>query len=262
MTTAGTPNPLGTQPGALDYLALLERLQNAFHASIDDVDPTAAVPTCGGWTVRDLVEHLAQIHHWAAAQARAQRASRLGDGPFELAPHYAAQAAELRETLGRLAPDATARVLSHPKPLAPGPASFWHRRQVYETLIHLHDLRAAAAGHTREDLVADVPPEVWADAVDEVVTVFQPRQVGLGRMRPLTVHVLLGADDAAGTHSWVLGSPDRDRAREVVPDATVTGPARALALLLWGRLTPDQAGVTVEGSRRDLDAVLAEPIVP
>ncbi|WP_460707734.1 maleylpyruvate isomerase family mycothiol-dependent enzyme [Myceligenerans halotolerans] len=252
MTTAGIP----------DYLPLLERLQNAFHASIDGVDPAAVVPACGDWTARGLVEHLAQIHHWAGAKARARDTPGLGPGPYDLAPHYAAQAAELREILRLLGPDATAHVLSYPEPLGPGPASFWHRRQVHETLIHLHDLRAAAAGHAREDLVADVPPVVWADAVDEVVTLFQPRQVGLGRMRPLRVHVLLEAEDAPAPHAWVLGAPDRDRAQEVVPDVTVTGPSRSLALLLWGRLTPDQASVAVEGDRRDLDAALAEPIVP
>lgn len=262
MTTAGIPHRPGAHPDGIDYLPLLERLQNAFHASIDGVDPVAVVPACGDWTARGLIEHLAGIHHWAGAKARARETPGLGAGPFELAPHYATHAAELRETLRRLAPDATAQVLSHPEPLGPGPVSFWHRRQVHETLIHLHDLRATAAGHAREDLVADVPAGVWADAVDEVVTLFQPRQVGLGRMRPLHVHVLLEADDAPTTHAWLLGSPDRDRAREIVPDVTVTGPSRSLALLLWGRLTPDEVSIVVQGNRRDLDAALAEPIVP
>lgn len=262
MTTAGMQNGPATRREILDHLAVLERLQDAFHAGIDGVDPTAAVPACGDWTVRDLVEHLAQIHHWAAAQARGQATPPLGEGPFELAPHYAARAAELRETFRLLAPDAPARVLSHPEPLGPGPVSFWHRRQAHETLVHLHDLHAATGGHAREDLVGDIPPEVWADAVDEVVTVFQPRQVGLGRMRPLHVHVLLQADDTAGIGTWLLGSPTSDRAREIVPDVTVTGSSRALALLLWRRLTPEQAGLTVRGAREDLDAVLAEPIVP
>ncbi|RPF20589.1 maleylpyruvate isomerase family mycothiol-dependent enzyme [Myceligenerans xiligouense] len=260
--TAGIPHRPGTPPGDIDYLPLLEHLQDAFHAAIDDVDPAAAVPACGDWTARELIEHLAEIHHWAGTQARAHDTPYPGRGSSGLAPHYAARAAELRETLRLLDPDATGRVLAHPDPLSPGPVSFWHRRQVHETLIHLHDLRAVAAGHPREDLVTDVPPEVWADAVDEVVTVFQPRQVGLGRMAPLRVRVLLQADDAPGAPAWVLGSPDADRAREIVPDVAVAGPSRTLALLLWGRLTPGEAAITVAGDGRDLDAALAEPIVP
>ncbi|GAA1867911.1 maleylpyruvate isomerase family mycothiol-dependent enzyme [Myceligenerans crystallogenes] len=257
MTTGG----VGNAPD-LDHLALLEQLQGRFHDSIAGVDPAAPVPACGDWTVRDLVEHLAHVHHWAATQARAEDDPGLGDGPFDLAPHYAAQAAGLRETLRSVPADALARVLSHPRPLDAGPASFWHRRQVHETLIHLHDLRAAVAGRAEPGLVADVTPGTWADGVDEVVTVFQPRQVGLGRMRPLGVHVLLQADDVPGAPSWVLGFPDRDRAREILPDVAVTGSAQSLALLLWRRLTPEEAGVAVLGDRRDLDAALAEPIVP
>lgn len=261
MTTTGLSRRPGARPGDIDYLPLLERLQRAFHASIADVDPDAPVPACGEWTTRGLVEHLAQIHHWAGGKARATDVAGLGPGPFDLAPHYAARAAELRETLRALPPEATAHVLAFPEPLGPGPVSFWHRRQVHETLVHLHDLRAAAAGHAREDLVTDVEAAVWADTVDEVVTVFQPRQVGLGRMAPLPVHVLLTADDVAGAPSWVLGTPDPDRAQEIVPDVTVSGPSRALALLLWRRLTPDEAGVRTEGDGDALRTALSAPIV-
>lgn len=246
----------------LDFLALLEELQGRFLDAIPGVDPAAPVPACGDWTVRDLVEHLAHIHHWASTQARAEDDPGLGDGPFDLVPHYAAQSAGLRETLRTLPADAPARVLSHPRPMDRGPASFWHRRQVHETLVHLHDLYAAAAGRADAGLVTGVTPATWADAVDEVVTMFQPRQEGLGRMQPLRVHVLLRADDVPGSSSWVLGVADPDRAREIEPDVTVTGSARSLALLIWRRLTPTEAGVTVRGERRDLDAAFGEPIVP
>ena len=52
--------------------------------------------------------------------------------------------------------------------------SFWHRRQLHETLIHLWDLRTAGG----LDLV--VEPMLWADTVDEALTVMHPRQVRLG----------------------------------------------------------------------------------
>ena len=29
-------------------------------------DPAAAVPTCPGWTVADLVEHVGQTQHWVS----------------------------------------------------------------------------------------------------------------------------------------------------------------------------------------------------
>ncbi|MFC7025443.1 maleylpyruvate isomerase family mycothiol-dependent enzyme [Promicromonospora thailandica] len=245
---------------SLDHLALLTRLQDDFLAAIDDADPAAPVPACAGWTARDLVEHLAGIHHWAASCAYRVEAEPLGDGPFDLAPHFAAQVATLRRALTELSPDATARVLAHPEPLGPGPVRFWHRRQLHETLVHLHDLRASVAGHGALGL-AGAEPEVWADGVDEVVTMFQPRQVGLGRMAPLRHPVTLVATDAPGTPLWVLGAPGQ-RAEEVAPDVVVSGTAEGLALMLWGRLTPAEAQLTVEGDRADLEAALEQPLVP
>jgi len=245
---------------SLDHLSLLARFQDDFLAAVPDADPAARVPACGDWTVRELVEHLAEVHHWAAGQARAKRGAPLGDGPFDLAPHYAAQAAELRATLAELDPDATGRVLAHPKPMGPGPVRFWHRRQTHETLIHLHDLLAASVGTASLSLVK-AEPEVWADNVDEAITVLQPRQVGLGRMEPLRSPVAFVATDVAGPRTWVLGAPG-ERAEEVAPDVVVSGPAEGIALTLWRRLTPAEAGLTVEGDRADLEAALEQAIVP
>ncbi|MFI9487144.1 maleylpyruvate isomerase N-terminal domain-containing protein [Promicromonospora sp. NPDC052451] len=244
----------------LDHLSLLARLQGDFLAALPGADPAARVPACGDWTVRELVEHLAGVHRWAASNAYRVDTEPLGEGPFDLAPHYAAQAATLRRALAELPPDATARVLAHPEPLGPGPVRFWHRRQVHETLVHLHDLLAASAGTGTLGL-AHAEPEVWADGVDEVVTVLQPRQVGLGRMEPLRHPVSLVATDVAGTPAWVLGAPGQ-RAEEVSPGVVVSGSAEGLALMLWHRLTPAEAGLTVEGDRADLEAALAEPVVP
>jgi uncharacterized protein (TIGR03083 family) len=242
----------------LDHLPLLARLQGEFLAAVPDADAEARVPACGDWSVRELVEHLAEVHHWAAGNVRGAKGEPLGDEPFDLAPHYAAQAAALRRALAEVDPDSVGRVLAHPEPMGPGPVRFWHRRQTHETLVHLHDLLAATAGAGSVGLVG-AAPEVWADTVDEVVTVLQPRQVGLRRMEPLRRPVSLVATDVAGTPSWVLGAGST---AEEASDAVVSGPAEALALTLWHRLTPAEAGLTVEGDRAVLDAALAEPIVP
>lgn len=237
---------------ALDHRALLGRFQSAFLADVPRTDPRARVPACGRWRVRDLVEHLGRIHHWAAAQARRRQETPLGRGPFELAPFYAEHAAELRTTLDELDPDARAWTLLETGD--PGSTvEFWHRRQTHETLVHLHDLRAAS-GRT----VGDVPPEVWADTVDEVVTVLQPRQVRLGRMLPLERPVALVATDTGST--WALGARDG-----VAPDVRVSAPARELALVLWRRVAPDPVappGLTVDGDASALEAALGERLTP
>ena len=229
---------------ALDHLALLARAQDAFLATIPRVDPDAAVPWCGRWRVRDLVVHLARIHHWAAAEARGVAEVPLGRGPFELERLYRDCAGELLGTLTELGPEAVGPTL-----LGRGPVAFWRRRQLHETLVHLWDLRTAGG------LGVDVAPEVWADTVDEVVTVMQPRQVRLSRMPPLPTAIDLVATDA--DRRWRLSTPaDGDAAVEV------RGPASTLALLLWGRAGADDAALTVTGDRAALDDALAAPLTP
>ncbi|WP_407317352.1 maleylpyruvate isomerase family mycothiol-dependent enzyme [Isoptericola halotolerans] len=235
----------------LDRLALLGGLQQAFAADVDGADPRSPVPACGRWRVGNLVTHLARIHHWAAGQARRVQETPLGRGPFDLAPFYSEQAAEIRDTLTAVGPDATSWTL-----LGDGPASFWRRRQMHETLVHLHDLRAARLGSgaaVEAETPIDVPREAWADAVDEVVRMFAPRQVRMGRMGPLPVTVALEATDVGW--SWSLGDGSS-------PDATVRAGAHDLALLLWHRLAPSETDLDVVGERAALDVLLGAPVVP
>lgn len=239
---AGTTDPAA----GTDLLDALAAAQDAFAALLADADPDAPVPGCAPWTVTDLALHLGGVHRWAAAMAR-----RLDDGgadpteprePAALRAFYREQADVLQDTLRALGPDARAHTLT-----GPGPAAFWHRRQVHETLVHLHDLaEAAGVPHPVDD------PALWADTVDEVVTVMTPRQVRLGRMAPLDAPVALAATDAGRT--WTLGGP--------AAPVTVAGPARALALLLWGRTTPDDPALTATGDRAALLAALARPLTP
>ncbi|SKC68243.1 maleylpyruvate isomerase family mycothiol-dependent enzyme [Krasilnikoviella flava] len=246
-----------------ERLALLARLQDEFAAAVPDVAPDALVPACGDWRARELVVHLAGVHHWAGGMAVGDP-SRSEDlpvpdlsgpdgGAAELAALYARHATALRSALAAAGPDGASRTL-----LGEGPASFWWRRQGYETLVHLHDLHGARLGSGPAALAAvDVAPEVWADAVDEVVTMFQPRQVRLGRMAPLRDRLRVVATDL--DWSWTLEAPAAEAGG---PAATIEAPAHGLALLLWGRLTLDEAGAVVAGDAAAARRVLAAPLVP
>ncbi|MCA5894874.1 maleylpyruvate isomerase family mycothiol-dependent enzyme [Isoptericola sp. NEAU-Y5] len=247
--TDGGPEP--------DLPALLARLQEAFAAAVPGAAPDARVPACGDWRVRELVTHLAGVHHWAAGMAvgdpsRSEELPEPEGGPAGLAALYRRHAGDLRTTLATAGPDQQARTL-----LGVGPASFWWRRQVHETLVHLHDLHAARLGSGPAALAArlgvGVAPEVWADCVDEVVTMFAPRQVRLGRTAPLTVPLRVVAADLGW--SWTLGEGP-------APAATLTAPAHGLALLLWGRLEPAEAGAVVTGDAAAAERALAGPLVP
>lgn len=235
-----------------DHLAMLEAWQAGFLDTIGRADPKAPVPWCGRWTVSNLVVHLARVHHWAAGQATRTREVPLGRGPFELAPLYNACATELRDTLRRLDLDAPAWTLLDdgvPPAERRGTVRFWHRRQALETMVHLWDLRTAIGEPF------DAPATAWLDCLDEVVTVMHPRQVRLDRIPPPSVRVTFAPSDG-GEQLPLEGAPAGGGR------VTVTGPARALALLAWGRATPDDPAIAVDGDRAALDAVLRFGLTP
>ena len=238
-------------PAPIDHLAALHEYQDAFLAAIPSADPATPVPWCGLWKVKDLVIHLARIHHWAAGQARRRAAVPLGKGPFDLAGLYADCAAELRATLAELDPDARAWTLLDdgvPRAEQTGTVRFWHRRQALETLVHTWDLRTAIGQGFNPG------PAAWLDCLDEVVSVMHPRQVTLGRIEP---------PGAAVRFAPLEGEPAvLHGAAQGATAVTVAGPAISLALLAWGRTTPDDAAITVTGDRAALDAVLAAGLTP
>ncbi len=245
-------------------LALLVRLQHAFASLAATTPPSAEVPGLGGWPARELVLHLAGIHHWAAGMAVGDESrddelsAPAGLSSAGLADLYAGRAGALATTLREAGPDGAAVTL-----VGPGPARFWFRRQLHETLVHLGDLVAARTGTWSVDVLDDVvpvTPEVWADGVDEVVTMFEPRQVRLGRIAQLARTVELRASDTGG--SWVLGGFEDSRPATDEPAVVVTGEARALDLVLWRRVTPEAAGVVVDGDPSALTDALATAITP
>lgn len=224
----------------MDHRSALAAEQEAFAALAAGAPADRPVPACGDWTVGVLVRHLATIHRWAALAAHTHPATELPDmRPLwrgTTADDYPAAAAELRAALTDPARPCVTLA-------GPGTAAWWARRQLSETFVHRLDL-AAALG-----VEAGADPAVAADCVAEVVDTMQPRQEALGRMAPLTGGVRLTAPSGG----WSLGP---------APEAEVTGPEVALALLLWRRTGLDDPRLAVTGDRAAAAAVLAEPVVP
>jgi uncharacterized protein (TIGR03083 family) len=231
-----------------DYAVILGELQSEFAAALKQADPDLPVPSCGDWSVGDLADHLAGIHHWAAAMARDEDEVPL-PVPLDLVATYEAQAAELRETLAALGAETTGRILNGLTEDGRGPVAFWFRRQVHETLIHLWDIRWALGLEAPE-----ATPELWADTVDEALTVMYPRQIALKRTRKVVTRIELTATDV--DHAWALGAPN------AVQKVSVAGLARDLALLLWGRIPPTSPGLNVTGDQAALAEALSRALVP
>jgi uncharacterized protein (TIGR03083 family) len=232
----------------------------AYYGGLD-----AAVPTCPPWRARDLLYHMGYVHRWATRYVTNQvtdmmpeltEAEQLAAGPpdDELHTWYLDGLGALVNALASADPDMRAWTFLP----APSPLTFWARRQAHETAIHCADAQMAAGfGHA---YVADFA----ADGIDELLIAFfgaesaDPSAVGDTRgTRCLLVraadtgqdwHVRL-SDDGSKIIATARGSCPAESAA-----CTLAGPAWGLYLLLWNRVDPAAAEVTVSGDEQVLRA--------
>lgn len=209
---------------------------------------TASVPTCPGWTVRDLLLHVGGIHRWAATVVGDARPAPIDiDQPYDivdvlpddeqLLDWYRTGHAELVHTLEKAPTDLACWAFLP----APSPLEFWARRQTHETTVHRVDADSATGPGTS----APVGAEVAADGVDELLTCFVS-----GRSRRLRS----STDRTLGVHAvdvdvrWLVrigsGMPHAERVTEFATDCSVAGPAPRLYLALWNRTSWDDLEVS------------------
>jgi len=232
-----------------DYLEVeVERFANAFETTNEDI----AVPSCPGWIVHDLSEHLGTVHRWAEYLVRVEAPKRIPSREMglELTPVDAAWirrgGAALVATLRASNPDAAMWAWG-----ADQHARFWSRRQLHETMVHRLDLELAAG------VTPFVEPEVASDAIDEFLvnlraaSYFSPKVKEIrGRHQTLR----FATTDASGAWTIDIGddgfllTPDRGAA-----DAEMSGPARDLLMVLYRRHDLEDGGVAVRGDRSVLE---------
>lgn len=218
-------------------LSLLRRSETSLETS---------VPTCPGWTLERLADHLARVYSMVCAAVSAGGA---------------AAGAPARESLPRRPTDTSAPdwlerrledLLSCLRAARPtdaawnfvegqgAPVAFWWRRQTHETLIHRTDAELAiiASGSPPEGLsaVSPVDPVVAADGVAEYLELNGIRLVDwhdLALGESMTLH--LHASDAAEAE-WTVDCDQRTYATaHLKADVALRGPAWALDRWCWGR---------------------------
>ncbi len=206
--------------------------------------PDAPVPTCPGWTVRDLLAHQGMVHRWATAVVRGEDPREVDDAALEAEGRAVADpvgwlldgAAPLVDAL-QSAPDDLAAMTFLKE--APSARAFWARRQCHETTVHALDALSALQ---RRPLRAD---DVWltdalaADGVDELLVGFwQRRTKGPRSESAYTATVVV-----TGGPVWALDISDaspvtrRRESGDGIPTGarTLSGSARDLYLALWNR---------------------------
>ncbi|MHA6619304.1 maleylpyruvate isomerase family mycothiol-dependent enzyme [Pseudonocardia sp. DLS-67] len=230
-----------------EHVAALEVQGRALASAAEQAGPDAAVPTCPGWTVRDLVAHTAGVHDWAASFVRADPDA---EQERELPPARPGEdvVARYRTALTglvaalRAAPGELVTWIFLP---APSPLAFWARRQSHEAAIHRADAEAAAGSSVT------YPRGFALDGIRELLLGFHARRGRrLRSERPR--RLLIAPDDAP--ESWLAAiGPEgcRTELAGPVPDAdcTLRGSASDLYLALWNR----PAAARVEGDPGVLD---------
>ncbi|MQS09526.1 maleylpyruvate isomerase family mycothiol-dependent enzyme, partial [Streptomyces alkaliphilus] len=209
--------------------------------------PDAAVPTCPGWRVRELVRHQGRVHRWAHALITGE-APMAGGSCVVPAPAPDEEPGEwydagLRDLVARLRALDPAAELWTFLPGSPSARHFWARRQAHETTVHRVDAELAAG--RRPSPVGTAPA---LDGIDELLTGFHAGNRSRARSeKPVTLG--LRVSDVPGAE-WtvrlstepprVIGPDTEDDASgagEV--DCLVTGPVSRLFMLLWNRDTVD-----------------------
>ncbi|UKA62707.1 maleylpyruvate isomerase family mycothiol-dependent enzyme [Arthrobacter sp. FW306-04-A] len=200
------------------------------------------VPACPAWTLDGLFGHLGSIERWAAEIV-------LGGKFVEEPPAPSAGASEwflegtnsFLETMASIDPGKECWTFGPP----PRESGFWLRRQAHEHAIHLVDARMAS------DMEAPAfSQDFMFDGIGEVLEMFTPRQLRLGRMPQPEAAVTF---NVPGSGSWTIGTGS--------VAASITAPLRSMYLGLWGRsdLTDTAA---IEGDASLALRVLQGPITP
>ena len=221
-------------------------------ARMIDGDLERPVPTCPGWTFRQLATHVGRGHRWAA-QIVATRATapiptrevadgKLPEDPARHAPWLNAGADRVIEAV-TAAGGAPVWALTGLRP-----AGFWARRRAHETAVHLADAQLAAGQDV--DLAADVA----ADAVDEWLAL-AAANAGLARELSgdgQTLHFHATDPGRPGTGEWLVtrtASGVTVQPGHAKADVAVRGPAVSLLLVLTRRLPPSDPAIKIFGEQ-------------
>ena len=243
----------------LEHLAALEADAIRLVELVAVADQSAPVPTCPGWTVADVVEHVGTLYRWSAAHVATAARSRLSPRSLDLGLTEAgATPAWLAEGVGPMLATFSS---ADPELICWGwggdrRARFWPRRMLFETVVH----RADAAFALDVEPVVDV--DVAVEGIDELLSnlphaaYFAP---GLAELRGDDETIALHAMDTDAT--WLIRLVPAGYAWDWSngpADVTLRGTAADLLLAIYRRRDAHDAGrFEREGDLALLDRFLA-----
>jgi uncharacterized protein (TIGR03083 family) len=230
------------------YVKTLAREGGLLADTAERAGTEAAVPTCPGWRVTDLLRHTGAVHRWAAGYVGE---GQLEPGPFPAAPELAGAElltwfreghAALVRTLEEAPADVQCWTFLPTAP--PSPLAFWARRQAHETAVHRMDAQAALGVE-----FSALDAEFAEDGVDELLTGFHARPRSRVRTdEPRTLRVRAADTGAVWTVHLSPEPPRTVRDAAAPADCEITGTASWLYTSLWNRTPLTGPGVTGDQS--------------
>ena len=228
-------------------------------------DPAIPVPSCPGWSMLDLVEHMAYVYDRVLSHVARGVTSDPGLAPIsdgtpeshrvaadEAIPFFDERATRLMQTLEALDPDLPAWNWA---PQAKNVA-FWQRRMALETAVHRWDAQMALAR------AEPIEEKLAGDGVSEVLDTWLPTGAPRrkGSMDRFGVVHLAAADvqeewfiRLRGPGIALLDTDTLLDHDDPAARAYAVGPASDLLLALFGRIGFDV--LDVDGDETLLDAL-------
>jgi len=229
-------------------------------AAVAEMGMDVAVPSCPGWTVRDLVAHTGVVY---AHKTTIIRDGWVDEQPEPIEPPTPGELSWFRETADEMlevltAADPDTRVATwYPPDQSVG---FWRRRMAHESVIHRLDAELA------HNVVTPVDAALGADGIDEILVVMLSGAPDWSTSSRSDLIIAVTETDAGRTWRLRVGEFSGTSPRGNVYDheptffiddtddpstASIVGPAGLVDGWLWGRA--GIADLTIEG-----DAALAD----
>lgn len=217
-----------------EYIDHVESEGHALGAAAKTAGFDAAVPTCPGWTVTELLRHISYVHQWATRYVRdaltemqpnVPEAEIISTGPsgHELLASYESGLTELVRALRNAPSDLACWSFMRDG----SPLDQWARRQAHETTIHRADAELSA--HLD---VTGVTKPFALDGIEELLGGFWSRELPDERRTTIGIRVD-GTDkkwavDLSDTRAHGRRDPD-------TADGWIHGNAGDIYFALWHR---------------------------
>lgn len=207
------------------------------------------VPSCPGWTTKDLAKHMAHVY---LGQAYVVETGSQAENKEHLAPYPRTEDfmefmswgfAAITKALDINRPERATWSWHH----SDHTVDFWFRRMAHETVIHRIDAEQAVGA------VSEIDEVLALDGVDEVLD-FLPLMGSWPEVPNIDFGIVsIVATTKSGTQVWDLHFTDQaatvSAADQPNPAArlVISGDAEAMDLYLWGRIESSDPRISITG---------------